>query len=149
MRCFYLIREYTACNILFLIQRLSAMRFTTTLINSLALALPFLYLITAEDFCVSGQFRLRIYKKECEGLSVKTIVDGEENDVHQTECGDAWGTEKDGIDGFPVVGDVTIERANIRDSSTRFWFNQGPRDHALATNTEVSPVHVQRDMRTD
>jgi hypothetical protein len=122
------------------------MRLTTTLMNSLALAVPLIHLISAEDFCVSGQFRLRIYAKECEGLTVKTK---EGDDVPMTVCGEMWGTEKDGIDGFPIVGEVTIERADIRDSSTKFWLYWGPKDHAFEKKTEVSPFYLQPDMRID
>jgi hypothetical protein len=114
------------------------MRFTTTLKHSLALALPFLCLITADDFPVGGQFRLRIYTKECEGLSVKTKVNGV---IHQTECGEAdWGTEADGIDGYPIIGEVPIDRTGIEDSSTKFSFNKGPKDHPYEQDTEVSVI---------
>jgi len=116
---------------------INIMRFITTFTNSLALAVPFLQLITADDLCVSGQFRLRIYSdtKECDGLSVKTKVNDQ---IRQTECGEAWGTEKDGIDGFPIIGEVPIDRENILEP-IKFWFNQGPKDHALSKETEVSP----------
>jgi hypothetical protein len=66
-----------------------------------------------------------------------------------TVCGEMWGTEKDGIDGFPIVGEVTIERADIRDSSTKFWLYWGPKDHAFEKKTEVSPFYLQPDMRID
>jgi hypothetical protein len=48
------------------------MRLMSTLTNSLALAVTLLCLMNAEDTCISGQLKLRIYSKECEGLSVKT-----------------------------------------------------------------------------
>jgi hypothetical protein len=112
------------------------MRFTTTLKYSLALALPFLCSITADDCDVGGQFRLRIYIQECKDLIVKTSVHGV---FHHTVCGEEdWGTEADGIDGYPIIGEVPIDRAEITNSPTIFWFKQGPKDDPYDGVTEVS-----------
>ena len=121
------------------------MRFMSILTNSLALAVPLLCLINAEDTCISGQLKLRIYSKECEGLSVKTKVDDK---IHFTECGEAWGAEKGGIDGFPIVGEVPIDRAQ-ENPTAKFWFNQGPKDHPYEKKTEVRPNICRHGPETD
>ena len=52
-------------------------------------------------------------------------------------CGEEdWHSEKDGRDGFPIIGEVPIAREDILEPVT-FWFNQGPKDHPYHNETKV------------